>query len=403
MSEVNPTAPDAPGKPDADPGTTPTTPAGGKPAKPSKPSPDFRLFPDAAGVWAKKIRGQLRYFGPWSDPQGALEKYNAEKEALHAGRKPRPDPDAATVKDVANSFLKGKRALLDAGELSPHTFANYKVATDALIVHFGRSRLAADLDPEDFASLRKKMAAKWGRYRLAVTMQHVRSVLKHAYEAGLIPTPVRFGPGFTRPTKKAFRLHKAEQGPKLFTAEEVRRMIEGATVQLRAMDLLGVNAGFGNSDCAHVPLSAIDLDAGWLDYPRPKTGVNRRCALWPETVAALRDALAERPEPKDAEAIGLCFVTKYGGSWAKETEGGPVAKETKKLLSRLGINGRSGLGCYTLRHVFRRVADAAKDQPATDFIMGHEVQHMSVVYRETIDDTRLKAVSDHVRKCLFPA
>ena len=48
------------------------------------------------------------------------------------------------------------------------------------------------------------------------------------------------------------------------------------------------------------------------------------------------------------------------------------------------------------------MADEAKDQPAADFIMGHEVPHMCSVYRETISDERLKAVADHVRKWLFP-
>jgi hypothetical protein len=34
--------------------------------------------------------------------------------------------------------------------------------------------------------------------------------------------------------------------------------------------------------------------------------------------------------------------------------------------------------------------------------MGHEIPHMSAVYRETISDARLKAVTDHVRGWMFP-
>jgi hypothetical protein len=102
-----------------------TSTSAGKSAKASKPYPDFPLFPHAAGVWAKKTRGKLHYFGPWDDPDGALRKYLVQKDYLHAGRTPRPDPEALTVKNIANSFLNRKQALLDAGELSPHTFANY--------------------------------------------------------------------------------------------------------------------------------------------------------------------------------------------------------------------------------------------------------------------------------------
>jgi hypothetical protein len=122
-----------------------TTP--GKPGKPSKPTPDFPLFPHAAGVWAKKIRGKLHYFGPWDDPDGALKKYLEQKDALHAGKKPRADPETLTVKEAANKFLNAKRALVDAGELSPRTFAGYKIAAIELVKHLGKARLVSDLDP----------------------------------------------------------------------------------------------------------------------------------------------------------------------------------------------------------------------------------------------------------------
>src|SRR5262249_16333430 len=137
--------------------------------------------------------------------------------------------------------------------------------------------------------------------------------------------------------------------------------------QLKAMLLLGINCGFGNSDCGNLPLSALDLDGGWVNYARPKTGIDRRCPLWTETVAALRLALAKRPTPKDGEAAARVFVTRYGYSWAKDVADSPITKETRKLLNALGINGNRNF--YAVRHTFRTVADEAKDQPATGYLM----------------------------------
>jgi hypothetical protein len=174
-----------------------------KPAKPSTPNPDFPLFPHAIGRWAKKIRRKLHYFGPWADADAALTKYLSEKDALHAGRKPRSDGEALTVKELANHFLNAKQALVDTGELSPRTWAEYKTTTDLLVKNFGKQRLVSYLDPEDFAKLRSWMARKWGPHRLAKMIQYVRSVFKHGFDAGLIDRPMHFGPGFNWPTKKS--------------------------------------------------------------------------------------------------------------------------------------------------------------------------------------------------------
>src|SRR5262249_2350799 len=72
---------------------------------PAKPYPSFPLTPHPTGSWCKKIRGRLHYFGPWNDPEAALAKYLEQKDALHAGRTPWPDPDALTIKDLCNQFL----------------------------------------------------------------------------------------------------------------------------------------------------------------------------------------------------------------------------------------------------------------------------------------------------------
>ncbi len=386
-------------------------------SKPAKPYPEFPLFAHAAGVWAKKVRGRLIYFGPWSDPDGALAKYLEQKDALHAGRKPREEPAAGgiTVKELCNRFLSRKQELVDAGEITRRTWDEYKGTTDLLVQAFGKGRVVADLGPDDFAALRVRMARRWGPVRLGNEIQRVRSVFKFGVDERAA-SPVSFGQGFARPSKKVLRLERASKGPRMFEAAELRKVIDAAGVPLRAMILLGVNCGFGNADVATLPLAALDLDGGWVNYHRPKTGISRRCALWPETVDAIRAALAKRPGPKDAAHAGLVFVTKHGGSWFKDKPGqkpaggsrppavtidNPLSKEMRKLLRGLGIEGRRNF--YALRHTFETIGGEAKDQVAVDAIMGHAREDMASVYRERVGDARLRAVADHVRAWLFGA
>jgi hypothetical protein len=95
--------------------STAPTPTG----KPAKPYKEFPLTAHPAGQWCKKIRGKIHYFGPRSDPEDALAKYLKEKDVLHAGRKPRPETEGLTVKELCNLFLDQNETLVDSGELSP--------------------------------------------------------------------------------------------------------------------------------------------------------------------------------------------------------------------------------------------------------------------------------------------
>jgi integrase len=370
-----------------------------KSAKPEKPYPDFPLFPHATKRWAKKIRGKLHYFGGWSDPHGALEKYLREKDYLHAGLTPPDTCGGLTLHELCNWFMESKQRRLESGDLRQSTLNDYQSTCVRLLKEFGKERFVADIRPIDFERLHASLAKSYGPVRLGNTIVRVRSVFKYAFAAELIEKPVNFGEYFKPPSPAKRRAHRQAKGAKFFEAKQLRRMLKTADLQLRCMMLLAINAGLGNEDCGKLPLSAIDFRTGWLDYPRPKTATERRVPLWPETIALLQQWLAKRPQPKEAAAKQLVFVTKYGHSWSKPADDNPIAKQTRKLLDSLNLH-RPGLGFYSIRHAFATIASGTRDQVAVNYCMGHTDSSVPGMYREHIDDQRLIDCVNHVRRWL---
>ncbi|GIW79250.1 MAG: hypothetical protein KatS3mg105_1057 [Gemmatales bacterium] len=368
-------------------------------SKPQKPSPDFPLYAHANGHWAKKIRGKLHYFGPWDDPDGALKRYQEQAADLHAGRMPQTDHEALTVYRLCGLFLTYKKEQRDGGELSPRTYLAYADICKRIIRVFGGGRLVSDLKPADFAKLRASMAKTWGPVRLASEIVRARTPFNWAWKQQYIDKPVAYGASFNVPRKKIVRQARARKGPRLFERDELRTVLEAAGQPLRSMILLAINCGFGNADVAQLPMHALDLERGWIDFARPKTGISRRCWLWPETIDALRDWLKIRPTPLCDDDAELVFITSRGASWGKDIEDNPISKEMRKLLNRLGITGNKNF--YALRHTVETIGGEAKDQPALDHIMGHARNDMASVYRERISDERLRAVAEHIRAWLF--
>jgi integrase len=370
--------------------------------KPAKPYPDFPLFPHATRRWAKKIRGRLHYFGPWEDPQGAIHRYLDQKDALHSGRRPTVKPDAVTMYDLAVAFLQFKKNARDAGELTLRSFNEYTTTTKRVLKAFGKHQLIVDLNASDFERLRASWTRKgWGPSTVSNEVQRVRTLFKYAIDIRLVDRLIHFGPGFKKPSKKVMRLNRAAKGRQMFEPCEIAAMLFKALPAMRAMVLLGINCGFGNSDIGKLPISAVNLTTGWLDFSRPKTGVPRRCWLWPETVEAVRGALAVRREPAAKQDAGLLFITKYGESWFKDSRANPLSREFSKLAKDAGVKGARGF--YCLRRTFETIGGETKDQVAVDAVMGHIDDTMSGLYRQDVSDERLRAVTQKVRDWLFGA
>jgi len=247
----------------------------------------------------------------------------------------------------------------------------------------------------------------------------IRSVFQYAYDVDLMDRPMKFGKGFANPTavqkRKAKQRAETQNGKKLFTANELRAILNACDPALRASVLLGINGGFGNTDCATLPRSGVDLEAGLIAFPRPKTEVQRVIPLWPETLSALRQVLeTARARPADDMAAALVFLTprkrplvRQNLSVDEETGGTKAAKvdaltvHFAALLTSLGIH-RRGIGFCTLGHTFRTWADETHDQRAIHRIMGHAIPGMSGIYVEEISLDRVRAVVDYVRRKLWP-
>lgn len=351
-----------------------------------------------------KRRGHYFYFG--TDKDRALAEFMRVKDDIEAGRPIRPATEASnglTIADLCEHFMRSKETALETGELSRRTFEDYHATCKKLVDHFGGQVVVAEIRPSDLLALKAKWAKLWGVHKLGNEIARTRVVLNFGFNNDLLDKPVKLG-DFKRPAKVAYRRRRAEVGPRLFTAEQLRTLLATAGDQLKAMILLGVNAGFGNHDCASLPITAIDWKSGWLDHSRPKTGIERRVPLWPETLAALRAVRDARKPPKDTAHKALLFLTKYGGPWHHDDDTArraPLSAEFRKMLEKAGMY-REGLSFYSLRHVFQTVAESTGDGVAIKRIMGHADSSMSDTYREAFPDERLQRVVAAVHAWLFP-
>jgi len=392
-----------------------------KQKKPNKPYPSFPLTAHPNGQWCKKIRGKVHFFGVWADSDAALKRYHGLASDLHAGRQPRMysvSTDDLTVKDVCNAFLGWQKDKLDAGEIGYRWFEDCRSILKLFTRWVGKGRVVGDLRPEDFQRYRTRLAKRLGVHALTRHVTAIRSVFKYAHDTDLMEKPVKFGKGFSFPSaaqkRKARSAAEIENGKRLFSSEELLAILEAAEPVLRAAVLLGINGGFGNTDCATLPITAISLEGSVIEYNRPKTGVQRVVPLWHETITALDTVLrSRRPKLPDKEGAKLALLTVAGRPLVRQIvsrtqEGDPkrisrldlLSREFTGLLKKLDLH-RSGIGFYTLRHTFRTWADEAKDQHAVHRIMGHTIPGMSGIYVEEISIARLKEVTDYVHGKLF--
>jgi integrase len=285
------------------------------PDKPPKPSTDLPLFAHISGQWAATIEGRTTYFGVWTDPVAALKHY---REFQDAPKQAKVQAERGlTIVALVSKFLNSRRRKAEAWEMIWRMWHEYNATCRRIMVVLGKYALVVDLGPDDFAKLRLALTKRIGKpsgtevgpVALAGDITRCRAVFNFAFKNTLIDRPVKYGEEFSRPKKLVLRRERKKRGKKLLAAEPIHRLIEVATPQIKAMVYLGINCGLGNADCATLTTDDLDLEGGWINFPRGKTEVDRRCPPWPESLATIQTALASWPTPKDRANAKRVFLT----------------------------------------------------------------------------------------------
>ncbi len=366
-----------------------------KPAKErrEKPYPDWPLsWHTASQQWRKKVQGRHYYFG--RDNDLALAEWLHARDYLLNGLPVPPVGQAAyTLRDLANAWLTWKQTLVDSGELSPKTFKRYHGTAAAILKCLGKTRPISSIGVRDLEQLRAAFAKRLGPTALKNELVYIRQFFAYAYDSELIDAPVRSGRALDPPNAKTLRKVRNAKGPRLFTAKEVKSLLENSQPNMKAMILLALNAGQGNTDVAQLQWKHVS--GRWVDYPRAKTGIVRRFPLWPETLKAIEAVKPESPDPEAFVFIGRRGVDYTQGNSYR------VGGEFTRVAKKASVLGRS---FYDLRHTFKTVAeDETSDEPAVEAIMGHSASEadMSSRYRQSISDRRLSKATNAVRRWLY--
>jgi integrase len=348
-------------------------------------APKKILFLHRSGQWAKRVKidgvWRTKYFG--KDEVEALKRYAEQEQYLEAGILPprKGEPQYASVRYCFDAFLESKQRQADLGRIKQRTVHEWKSFLQLAAESLGKVKPAEGLRGDDFDRVVEAYSKRWGPVRQLNAIRTVRAAFKFALEEELIDRPVRFGQNFSGPKKRELRLHRATKGERMLEPRQLRSLINEATGCLKPAILLGVNCGFIPVDV--VRLRPQHIAGGYINLVREKTGILRRCPIWPETQAALADC----PPP----------LTSRRGNPLIEVA---LSQLFRKLVDKLGFY-RLGVNFAMLRHVHQTIGELSGDSVAVKHTMGHSEQGMSETYRERFPDDRRLKVTNTIRAWLY--
>jgi integrase len=358
-------------------------------------SDKFPLTLHKTGQFCKKIRGRLYYFG--NDKQVAMKRYLEQAAYLHAGKnEPKSYNSNFPIKTLCNLYLQHQESRLAVGEIKPRQICDQTILLKDFAKYLGSHRHVSEVTTIDLQNYRQRLIRSG---KCPNTINKYISAIKAMYNWATENEITKDIPNL----KAVKKITRPKNEKPTFTIEQIKKLIKNADLQMSAMILLGLNCGFGCTDCAELKWNNLDLEQSRVIFPRGKTGISRNLWLWPETVETLKKL------PHSGE---LVFYTSFGNPWVrvvkqKDEKGNEkylkddaISKKFCKLLREVGIALGKGVGFYTLRRTAATLAAKSGDPFAVQTLLGHADLKMASVYVQDVSEQTDRAINNS-RKLLF--
>ena len=353
-------------------------------------SDKFPLTLHKTGQYCKKIKGKLHYFG--SDKQIAFQRYLEQASYLHGESRPTRGCTNAgiSLKTLCNLYLEHQEGRVEVGELTARHYADQVESLRKLVRFLGQYREVEQISALDLQNYRRKLQRTYGStHRINLHLSIMKAMFRWARKNDILESIPNIDA-----ISKVKTIYKERP---VFAPAQVRRLLDAADVQMKAMIWLGLNCGFGCTDCAELKWGDLDIEGGRVKLARKKTGVSRNLPLWPETIDAIRNV------PKAGD---LVFCTSKGNPWvrtirsvdadgiAKYTTDNAISKKFAKLLEKADAKIEKGMGFYTLRRTAATLAAKSGDPFAVQRLLGHADLKMAATYVQDVSEQTDRVINN---------
>ena len=345
-------------------------------------SDKFPLTLHPTGQYCKKIRGKIRYFG--KDKKNALEKYLAQATYLYGAQSlvQKISNGKMTLKQLCDLFLHYQNSRVLVGDITAKHYNDLTYSLSRFMAFLGQNCRIENISTLDLQNYKRKLQSSYP----SIDRQNLHiGLMKAMFHWARKNDVLECIPNIDAISKDRV-VHKEKY---TFNKKQIRKLLSTADVKMKAMIWLGLNCGFGCTDCSRLKWEDLDFKNSRVELARSKTKIGRNLPLWPETVQVLKEI------PRSG---ALVFTTSKDHPWIRTTattndNGEPkyiidnrISTKFSRLMKKVGIQAPKGTGFYTLRRTAATMAARSGDPFAVQRLLGHVDLTMATRYVQDVSE-----------------